>query len=733
MDLVCCAQTGSGKTMAFLVPVVTQLDHAFVRQIEGVESAPVVSIDPHRGALPRAVVLAPTRELASQIQLDARRLTFGSQLKSVCVYGGNDIRAQLQELAGGCDIIVATPGRLNDLVDRGCVSLSQVTFLVLDEADRMLDMGFEPQIRKIVEDYDMPRGDLRQTFMFSATFPSEIQKLARDFLRNYVWIAVGRVGSTVDNIRQQLMLATSDPHKKMELLIQALGHSDGRTLIFVQKKKTATWLCDCLRSMYGVAAEEIHGDRSQSQREYALRMFRDGNIRILVATDVAARGLDVPQVTHVIQFDMPISSGRFRLLQAGEGNGSIAQKLMTLLTENNQEVPEWFAQLDDLQGGRRGHHGGGHQRGRFGYHDTRSNQHNTLYANKGGNNHRGHGGGGDYQHGGGSQYYGGGGGGGGGYQQQSRGGFGGNRGGGGGGMGGYGGSHGGHHGGSHGQSGYPSHQHNANQSESYYAGSGVGAVPGAPPATGGPAAGYVVTSPTSQASGVPPAAPVTSPSAAATGGAGATAAGANPAFTNSGYYDAYSATFVPAGSAAPPAPTVTTPGVPAAPSMVPPAAPDVTPPAAPSLGFDQGAQSWLQQQHQQQPSHMGGYQDRRAGYGGQPQHQQPQHHMGGAGGYQSQYGMGGRGGSGYGGFPAYGQQPQRAAAYGGAYPAAMAQQQPGFYRGGYEGAEDPAAQFQHYQAAQQHYSQVPQQAQVPASYPGVEGATSAVSVGDEAH
>lgn len=725
----------------------------------------------------------------------------------------------------------------------------------------------------------MPRGDLRQTFMFSATFPSEIQKLARDFLRNYVWIAVGRVGSTVENIRQQLMLATSDPHKKMELLIQALGHSDGRTLIFVQKKKTATWLCDCLRSMYGVAAEEIHGDRSQSQREYALRMFRDGNIRILVATDVAARGLDVPQVTHVIQFDMPISSDDFDVYvhrigrtgragqaglatsffvpgkEAGEGNGSIAQKLMTLLVENNQEVPEWFAQLDDLQGGRRGHHGGGHQRGRFGYHDTRSNQHNTLYSNKGGNNHRGHGGGGgDYQHGGGSQYYGGGGGGGGGgYQQQSRGGFGGNRGGGGGGMGGYGGTHGGLHGGPHGghqgQPSYPSHQHNANQQDSYYAGNGVGAVPGAPSApAGGPTAGYVVTSPTSQASSVPPAAPVTSPTAAAAGGAGAAAAGANPAFSNSGYYDAYSATFVPAGSAAPPAPTVTTPGVPAAPSVVPPAAPDVTPPAAPSLGFDQGAQSWLQQQHQQQPPHMGGYQDRRAGYGGQPQHQQHQHHMGGAGGYQqSQYGMGGRGGSGYGGFPgqqqqqqpqqryqsqqggypqqqqqpqfhhqapqhqqqlqygrggdnfnaygqqramggygqapqqqhmqqhhqhqqahqqqqpqrmapggygqqgaatgffshqqaqpqpqAYGQQPQRAAAYGGGYPAAMAQQQPGFYRGGYEGAEDPAAQFQHYQAAQQHYSQVPQQAQqVPASYPGVEGAAApAVSVGDEAH
>lgn len=127
----------------------------------------------------------------------------------------------------------------------------------------------------------MPRGEERQTFMFSATFPSEIQKLARDFLRNYVWIAVGRVGSTVENIKQQVILSTADPHQKLNNLIQALNHSDGRTLIFVQKKKTATWLVDCLRAQYNVTAEEIHGDRSQSQREYALRMFREGNIRIL--------------------------------------------------------------------------------------------------------------------------------------------------------------------------------------------------------------------------------------------------------------------------------------------------------------------------------------------------------------------------------------------------------------------------------------------------------------------
>ncbi len=206
----------------------------------------------------------------------------------------------------------------------------------------------------------MPRGEDRQTFLFSATFPSEIQALARDFLRNYVWIAVGRVGSTVENIKQQVLLASADPNEKMKLLMSVLGHTDGRTLIFVQKKRTASWLCDCLRNAYGVTAEEIHGDRSQAQRENALKLFRDGHVRILVASDVAARGLDVPLVTHVIQFDMPLSAEDFDVYvhrigrtgragmsglatsffvpgrEVGEGNGKIAPLLFQLLKENNQ-------------------------------------------------------------------------------------------------------------------------------------------------------------------------------------------------------------------------------------------------------------------------------------------------------------------------------------------------------------------------------------------------------------
>eukprot|EP00600_Ochromonadales_sp_CCMP1393_P005763 CAMPEP_0174955638 /NCGR_PEP_ID=MMETSP0004_2-20121128/1091_1 /TAXON_ID=420556 /ORGANISM="Ochromonas sp., Strain CCMP1393" /LENGTH=1031 /DNA_ID=CAMNT_0016203585 /DNA_START=104 /DNA_END=3199 /DNA_ORIENTATION=- len=365
-----------------------------------------ISVD-QRGSLPLAIILAPTRELASQIHLDARRLTFNSTLKTVCCYGGSDLRQQLTELSSGCDLIVATPGRLNDLVDRGCVALGAVTLLVLDEADRMLDMGFEPQIRRIIEQNDMPPTGSRQTFMFSATFPKEIQQLAGDFLQNYVWIGVGRVGSTVENITQKIMLASSNPMEKLGLLMAAIEQTEGRTLIFVQKRRTATWLCDCLRGQYRIRAEEIHGDRTQAQREHALRQFRDGHIRILVATDVAARGLDIPAVTHVIQFDLPLSADDFDVYvhrigrtgragntglatalfvpgrEVGEGNGKIAPQMLQLLTENNQEIPDWFAQLDDHRSTHNNHRSGYGNRPqqRGGYYGSNSNYSNHNQYN----------------------------------------------------------------------------------------------------------------------------------------------------------------------------------------------------------------------------------------------------------------------------------------------------------------------------------------------------------------
>lgn len=212
----------------------------------------------------------------------------------------------------------------------------------------------------------MPPPGSRQTLMFSATFPPEIQKLAGDFLWNYVWVSVGRVGSTVENIQQVILQATSNPQDKAQILLSVLSQSSGRTLIFVQKRRTASWLCDCLKNNCRIRAEEIHGDRSQSQREHALKLFRDGVIDVLVATDVAARGLDIPDVAHVIQFDLPISAEDFDVYvhrigrtgragssgiatalfvpgrEVGVGNGKIAQQMLRLLQENNQVYAYWY-------------------------------------------------------------------------------------------------------------------------------------------------------------------------------------------------------------------------------------------------------------------------------------------------------------------------------------------------------------------------------------------------------
>lgn len=354
--------TPLGKTFAFLLPVIATL--------HGSED-PVRALIDDRGVLVRALVLAPTRELASQINLEAKKLCFDSSLRSTVVYGGADIRSQLSELASGTDVLVATPGRLLDLIDRGVVCLHEVEFLVLDEADRMLNMGFEPQIREIVQHRGMPGKERRHTFMFSATFASEIQILAKEFLREYVWVTVGRVGSTVENITQRLVLASADKTLKLQLLIEAIGSTSGRTLVFVQMKRMAAYVCAILNNSCGVSAEEIHGDRSQAQREAALRAFRSGAARVLVATDVAARGLDIPSVMHVIQFDLPASPEEFdtyvhrigRTGRAGskglatsfyvpgresEGNARIAPMILRLLQENQQDIPDWFLALEDI-------------------------------------------------------------------------------------------------------------------------------------------------------------------------------------------------------------------------------------------------------------------------------------------------------------------------------------------------------------------------------------------------
>ncbi|BFZ06183.1 hypothetical protein BsWGS_09218 [Bradybaena similaris] len=375
-DLMACAQTGSGKTAAFLVPILNQ-----IYEMGPGESAQAGRQYGRKKMYPIALVLAPTRELASQIYDEARKFAYRSRVRPCVVYGGADIGAQMRDLDKGCHLLVATPGRLVDMMERGKVGLDHCKFLVLDEADRMLDMGFEPQIRRIVEKDNMPPCGKRQTNMFSATFPKEIQMLARDFLDNYIFLAVGRVGSTSENITQKVVWVEEQEKRSFLLdLLNAAG-PDSLTLVFVETKKGADSLEDFLLRE-GYPATSIHGDRSQREREDALRIFKSGDRPILVATAVAARGLDISNVRHVINFDLPSDIEEYvhRIGRTGrvgnlglatsffnEKNKNLVRDLLDLLSEANQDVPPWLESMStmDIRSSVSSRRGGGGVR-RFG-------------------------------------------------------------------------------------------------------------------------------------------------------------------------------------------------------------------------------------------------------------------------------------------------------------------------------------------------------------------------------
>ncbi|KAJ3038161.1 hypothetical protein HDV00_000961 [Rhizophlyctis rosea] len=297
-DLMACAQTGSGKTAAFLFPI---LSHAF-------KEGPTNSNQYRRCAYPQTLILAPTRELACQIMEEARKFAYRSWVRPVVVYGGADAFPQMRELGQGCQLLVATPGRLIDMLERGVVSLTGVRYLILDEADRMLDMGFEPQIRRIVEEEGMPKK--RQTLLFSATFPRQIQQLASDFLtKNYIFLTIGRVGGAAEDVDQRVVEVRY--HEKREKLYEVLrsdrslrANPPSLTLVFVKTKRNCDAIGYFLQSK-NVPVAVIHGDRTQPERERSLKSFKTGQTPILIATDVASRGLDIPNVTHVINFDLP--------------------------------------------------------------------------------------------------------------------------------------------------------------------------------------------------------------------------------------------------------------------------------------------------------------------------------------------------------------------------------------------------------------------------------------------
>ncbi|KAG4065799.1 hypothetical protein HA402_012477 [Bradysia odoriphaga] len=371
-DLMACAQTGSGKTAAFLVPILNQM-------YERGASLPPPGNRPfsnRRKQYPLGLVLAPTRELATQIYEEAKKFSYRARMRPAVLYGGNNTNEQMRDLDRGCHLIVATPGRLEDMITRGKVGLDNIRFLVLDEADRMLDMGFEPQIRRIVEQSNMPPTGERQTLMFSATFPKAIQELAADFLSHYIFLAVGRVGSTSENITQNILWVSEQDKRSylLDLLSRFKEDSpetedNSLTLIFVETKKGADSLEEYLHR-YQHPVTSIHGDRTQREREEALKFFRNGVCPILVATAVAARGLDIPHVKHVINFDLPSDieeyvhrigrTGRMGNLGVAtsffnEKNRTICADLVELLSETKQEVPSF---LEDFMSSDRSHGGG---------------------------------------------------------------------------------------------------------------------------------------------------------------------------------------------------------------------------------------------------------------------------------------------------------------------------------------------------------------------------------------
>jgi ATP-dependent RNA helicase RhlE len=283
-DLLGCAQTGTGKTAAFAVPMIERL------------MASPTQRDARR---PRALVLSPTRELSAQIAESFANYGRGSNLKYAVIFGGVGQGPQISALSRGLDVLVATPGRLIDLMNQGAAFLDKVEILVLDEADRMLDMGFLPDVRRILQ--KLPKQ--RQTLFFSATMPSDIEKLSREILVNPVRVDVAPVSSTAERIEQSVyMVETSEKRRVLERVLR--DPAVERAIVFTRTKHGANRLVKELERGE-ITAEAIHGNKSQGARQRALDNFKSGRLRVLIATDIAARGIDVDGISHVVNYDLP--------------------------------------------------------------------------------------------------------------------------------------------------------------------------------------------------------------------------------------------------------------------------------------------------------------------------------------------------------------------------------------------------------------------------------------------
>ncbi|XP_039100436.1 probable ATP-dependent RNA helicase DDX4 isoform X8 [Hyaena hyaena] len=348
-DLMACAQTGSGKTAAFLLPILAHMMR------DGVTASRFKDLQE-----PECIIVAPTRELINQIYLEARKFSFGTCVRAVVIYGGTQLGYSIRQIVQGCSILCATPGRLMDIIGKEKIGLRQVKYLVLDEADRMLDMGFGPEMKRLLSCPGMPSKEQRQTLMFSATFPEEIQRLAGEFLKSdYLFVAVGQVGGACRDVQQTILQVGQ--YSKREKLVEILRNiGDERTLVFVETKKKADFIATFL-CQEKISTTSIHGDREQREREQALGDFRCGKCPVLVATSVAARGLDIENVQHVINLDLPSTIDEYvhRIGRTGrcgntgraisffdpESDNHLAQPLVKVLSDAQQDVPAWLEEI----------------------------------------------------------------------------------------------------------------------------------------------------------------------------------------------------------------------------------------------------------------------------------------------------------------------------------------------------------------------------------------------------
>jgi ATP-dependent RNA helicase RhlE len=288
-DLIGCADTGTGKTAAFLLPILNRMLRARAAA-------------PEERGYTRVLILAPTRELAVQIEDDVQGFIYHTDITSIAVYGGVDMGPQERALKSGVDIIVATPGRLMDHMRSKTVAFDKLDTLVLDEADRMMDMGFWPDVRRIVA--SLPDSAARQTLLFSATMPEEVMKLADEVVRDAKYVQIGSAGGPAKSITHTV--ETVPAAEKTEWLAKFLRRTAGPVLVFVRTKSGAERLARKLAA-FGLKAAALHADRTQQQRTQAVEGFRSGSYRVLVATDVAARGLDIDGITHVVNYEVPSS------------------------------------------------------------------------------------------------------------------------------------------------------------------------------------------------------------------------------------------------------------------------------------------------------------------------------------------------------------------------------------------------------------------------------------------